>query len=113
MSPSVSHLRCEYLVDPLGIDETAPRLSWQLGSDRRGACQSAYRVRVANTAECLKQGEGDRWDSGRIESGQSTHVVYSGKPLLSRQACFWNVEVWDETGASVRSTPARWTMGLL
>ena len=27
-------LRCEYLVNPQGIDTTAPRLSWQVASDQ-------------------------------------------------------------------------------
>ena len=34
---AVTRLRCEYLVDPLGLDETSPRLSWELATDRRGA----------------------------------------------------------------------------
>lgn len=51
----VSHLRCEYLVDPLGIDERAPRLSWQLVSEARGARQLAYRVRVASSASLLAE----------------------------------------------------------
>jgi len=109
----VSSLRCEYLSEPLGIDETAPRLSWELASERRGASQTSYRIRVSSTLEELEQGNGDRWDSGRIESRQTAHVVYSGAPLRSRDACFWNVEVWDETNVSSRSEPARWTMGLL
>ena len=29
-------LKCEYRVDPLGIDALKPRLSWILGSRRRG-----------------------------------------------------------------------------
>lgn len=109
----ISSLRCEYLVDPLGIDETSPRLSWLLETSRRGARQVAYRVRVASTPEKLTAGDADRWDSGRVGSAQTAHIVYAGRPLRSRDACHWNVEVWDETGASVRSAPARWTMGLL
>ena len=31
---AVSHLRCEDLLDPLGIDVAKPRLSWTLESDR-------------------------------------------------------------------------------
>ncbi|HVU32587.1 MAG TPA: hypothetical protein VHE61_04085, partial [Opitutaceae bacterium] len=109
----ITHLRCEFLVDPLGIDERHPRLSWELESKRRGARQSAYRVRVASTREKLAAGEGDRWDTGRIEGSQSVHVAYAGSSLVSRDDCHWSVEVWDETGALVRSRPARWTMGLL
>jgi hypothetical protein len=32
----VSKLRCEYLVDPIGIDEVQPRLSWVVASTERG-----------------------------------------------------------------------------
>jgi hypothetical protein len=34
-------------VNPLGIDATAPRLSWAARSDQRGQIQSAYRILVA------------------------------------------------------------------
>ncbi len=109
----VSGLRCEYLVAPLGIDECAPRLSWAIESNRRGARQIAYRVRVAGTPEKLAAGKDDFWDSGRVESNQTTHVVYAGRQLRSRDACHWCVEVWDGTGRVARSKPSLWTMGLL
>ena len=79
----ITNLRCEYLVAPLGIDERTPRLSWQLESERRGARQIAYRVRVASSSVLLARGDGDLWDSGRVESAQTTHVVYTGRPLRS------------------------------
>ncbi len=109
----ITRLRCEYLVDPLGIDEPAPRLAWELESPRRGARQVAYRIRVSSTPEKLAQGVGDRWDSGRVESNRTTQIGYAGAALASRDACHWNVEVTDETGAVTRSDPAVWTMGLL
>jgi alpha-L-rhamnosidase len=106
-------LRCEYLVDPAGLGERAPRLGWQLESARRGARQTAYRVRVASSPEQLAAGAADLWDSGRVEGAQTVHVAYAGRPLRSRDVCHWAVEVWDETGAAVSSAPARWSMGLL
>src|SRR5690348_209220 len=93
----LTRLRCEYLVDPLGIDERSPRLSWEIESDRRGARQVAWRVRVASSLDRLKRGEADRWDSGRVEGNQSAHVVYGGTALRSRDDCHWSVEIWDET----------------
>jgi alpha-L-rhamnosidase len=111
---AVSDLRCEYLVDPLGIRETEPRLSWVLESDARGQVQTAYRILVASTQERLAADEGDLWDSGRIESDRSVHVVYQGAPLESRMTCWWKVRVWDKEGEpSDWSDPAFWTMGLL
>ena len=109
----VASLRCEYLVDPLGLDELHPRLSWVLETDRRGARQVAYRLRVASTAAKLAAGDADRWDSGRVASAATAHISYAGRPLASRDACFWQVEIWDETGAITRSAVAHWTMGLL
>jgi len=32
----VTNLRCEYLNNPLGIEEIHPRLSWRLQSEQRG-----------------------------------------------------------------------------
>jgi alpha-L-rhamnosidase len=108
------HLNCEDLSDPMGIDRTAPRLSWKIESDRRGACQTAYRILVASRPELLDQTEGDLWDSGRVSSGQSNYVPYRGSILFSGEDCWWKVMVWDEAGASSPwSAPARWSMGLL
>ena len=109
----LSHLRCEYLVDPEGLGERLPRLSWTLESARRGARQIGWRVRVASSTELLAGGAADLWDSGRIEGAQTTHVAYAGWPLRSRDVCHWCVGIWDETGAAVLSAPAVWSMGLL
>jgi alpha-L-rhamnosidase len=109
-----SNLRCEYRVDPLGIDETAPRLSWQLSSQRRGQAQTACQVLVARSLETLARDKGDLWDTGRIAGGNSICLVYHGSPLVSRQLCFWKVRVWDKEGKpSPWSQPAFWSMGLL
>ena len=111
---AVTELRCEYLVDPLGIDVARPRLSWQIKDERRGAAQTAYQVLVASTPEKLAADEGDLWDSGRVATEQSIHLIYAGKPLTSHQSCFWKVRVWDQDGrASAFSQPARWSMGIL
>ena len=44
---TVKKLRCEYAVNPLGIDVVKPRLSWVLQSNQRGQKQNAYRILVA------------------------------------------------------------------
>jgi alpha-L-rhamnosidase len=105
-------LRCEYLTHPLGIDEPAPRLTWTCESDRRGDVQTRYRVLVASSPQLLERGEGDLWDSGEVASS-AMQVVYAGKPLASRQVCYWRVRVWDQDGASSAGPIARWEMGLL
>jgi alpha-L-rhamnosidase len=110
---TVGNLRCESLENPLGIDVTQPRLSWQLDSTKRGQKQIAYQILVASSEKNLAKDKGDLWDSGKISSDQSIQVDYAGKPLESRAQCFWKVRVWDKDGKMSESKPALWTMGLL
>ena len=111
---STDRLRCEYLENPLGIDETSPRLSWLVESDERGQKQTAYHILVSTSDEKLALDEGDLWDSGKVSSDRTTQIVYRGTPLVSRTQCRWKVKVWDADGRpSEWSDPARWSMGLL
>ncbi len=110
------YLRCEYRVDPLGIGEENPQLSWELraGTAVRDASQSAYRILAATSAERLSRGEADLWDSGKVISTAVSGIPYGGTPLKSRQRCFWKVQVWDGDGdPSAWSETGTWGMGLL
>lgn len=109
----VADLRCEFLVEPRGIETPAPRLSWQLVSAERNVVQAAYRIEVASSAAQLAAGVADLWDSGRVTSDVSHLVDYAGAPLVSRQIAHWRVTVWTESAEpACRSTPATWEMGL-
>ena len=111
---TVTYLRCEYKVNPLGIDVTEPRLSWIIESSQRAQVQIAYRILVADSKDILERDQGNLWDSSKVESDQSNQIVYKGKPLQSQIRCYWKVRVWDKDGkASSWSKPAFWTMGLL
>jgi alpha-L-rhamnosidase len=108
------NLRCEYLTNPVGIDARQPRFSWVLVNSERGELQSAYQVLVATSSALLNQGKGYQWDSGKIESDDTTQVAYAGRPLESGQTYYWAVRSWDREGrASPYSTPASFGMGLL
>ncbi|MBN1764282.1 MAG: family 78 glycoside hydrolase catalytic domain [Sedimentisphaerales bacterium] len=109
----VTRLRCEYLENPIGIDQVQPRLSWNIEAARRGVRQIARQVRVASSTERLARGDADLWDSGRVEDDRSTHIPYCGVVLTSRISCYWQVRIWDEQGNTSVSEPACWTMGLL
>ena len=108
---SPANLHCALRTNPLGIDDTAPRLSWQLLSDgqARGEVQSAYQIQVGSSA-----GTADLWDSGKVASSQTMDIVYAGQPLTSGQKCFWQVRVYDGNNSALAySAPAQWSMGLL
>jgi len=111
---TATELKCEYRVNPLGIDAEEPRLSWILNSKERGDVQTACQILVSSTIERLTESSADLWNSGKLGSGQSIHVVYKGEALQSKQRYFWKVRVWDKNGRpSPWSDTAWWEMALL
>ncbi len=110
---ALTNLKCEYLTNPLGIDVVRPRLSWQIDSTRRGACQRAFQIVASEVAPAL-QSDPVLWDSGKVNSGQSAHLPYAGSPLRSRQRVHWRLRIWDENEQPTAwSDPAWFEMGLL
>ena len=110
----IVNLRCEYLINPVAIDNKTPLLSWQLKSDKRAKSQSAYRILAASNPSLLNDTSADLWDSGIVNSSQSVSVKYTGEPLTSRQKVYWKVTAWDENDVPTEwSDIASWSMGLL
>ena len=101
-------LRVDNLRTPLGIDDPAPRFSWQLQDPARGAKQTAYEVLVASREELLRQGKADVWDSGRIDSGESLNVRYKGPAIAASTRSFWRVKVWDAAGMPYAESEIGW-----
>ena len=111
---SPADLRCDYAVNPLGVDSPNPRLFWTVESQERGQKQTAWQILVASSPRLLAQDKGDLWDSGKVVSDETIQIPYAGQPLKSSQEVFWKVRVWDvNERASAWSKPAHWTMGLL
>lgn len=110
---TVKNLRCEYKLDPLGIDVANPRFSWELQSADRDELQTSYELRVAESQADLRKGK-LLWSSGKIESDASHEVEYPGPALQSARIYFWQVRVGDNHGhLSEWSETAHWEMGLL
>ncbi|CAN5497105.1 glycoside hydrolase family 78 protein [soil metagenome] len=110
----VAELKCEYLRNPVGIDVKRPRLSWQIESGEHGLTQIAYQIRVARSEAGLAGKETPAWDSGKVSSGESTQIAYSGPEQRSGERVHWQVKVWLSNGEVASSSEsAYWEMGLL
>ena len=108
--PAAKHLLTEYLENPLGIDVTQPRFSWQFEQVTRGATQSAYQIQVADNPF----GEPNVWDSGKVMSAETVNIPLPDKHLASGMRYYWRVKAWDGEGVeSEWSEPAWFEMGLL
>jgi alpha-L-rhamnosidase len=112
----VYDLRCEHIVNPLGIDRETPRFSWKIAcpSGDRGQEQTAYRILIASSPEKLKRDEADIWDSKTVTSGSSHLIPFQGDKLVSGEDYYWKVMIYDsKNNASGWSSTARFSMGLL
>lgn len=106
-------LRCEHRIDPVGIDNSSPILSWKIKSSQRGFVQSAYQVMVAADPVQLINNKGAVWNSGKQLSGNSIQVAYKGKALQPATTYYWKVQVWDQHKKALAwSKVSRFTTGL-
>jgi len=98
--PKVVSLKCEYIVNPLGIDSSHPRFTWQMINPNHGAMQTAYQIKVGKDEESILKGIGEYWDSGKTRS-QDILVKYAGLKLKPWTKYFWTVTIWDNMGNEI------------
>ncbi|MDR0745622.1 MAG: family 78 glycoside hydrolase catalytic domain [Mediterranea sp.] len=115
----VYDLQCEYLTNPLGIDDPyhsdraedfngfSPRVSWKIDSRSETGKQQAYRVVVTNTQKDTV------WDSG-IRQDNRLFCFIPGSAMTSGTAYDWKVGVYDRDLSSCTwSGQAHFSTGLL
>lgn len=113
-SLQVKSLKCEHLIQPIGIDKTFPMLSWQLYSEERNQNQIAYEIMVGTDSLDLVKGKALSWKSGKIKSGESISISYKGKALKSSTRYFWKVRVYDSNNeVSEWSNISWWETGMV
>lgn len=109
-----SGLMCELLEHPekTVIEDSRPEFCWVVNSASGDDCQSAYQILIASDSIKLSRNDGDMWDTGKTQSGESINVEYGGKQLLPETDYFWKVRTWDSNGkVSPYSYPQRFRTG--
>ena len=76
---SLYGLTCEFEANPAGVETTAPRFSWKCNRPERGYVQSAYQIMAYEAGKVI-------WDSGKVKSGNSVLIPYSGQTLKDRRS---------------------------
>lgn len=89
------NLQCEHLINPIGIDASAPRLQWQMYDSREGALQTAYQLFVGTDSLEVSSGRGNVWETGKISDSEML-VSYAGKSLQPFTKYYWTVVLWDK-----------------
>ena len=95
-APQIANPRCEYSVNPIGIDNPQPRFTWHIASDS-AVTQKSCQLQIATTPELLDHAP-DVWQSDILDT-QAMQLVYDGKTALkAHQSYYWKVTVWDTDG---------------
>lgn len=92
-------LLMDLMEKPLGIDSTNPAMSWIVNDPDNNEVQTAYQILVASTRENIDADRGDVWDSGKVESSESSNALYNGPELEPESTYYWKVRTWDKDGA--------------
>ena len=106
----VVNLKCEHLINPIGIDSKNPRFSWQLVSKMNGIAQEAFQIILGT--DSLFTEESQIWDSGKIDLDKN-RTVYNGPVLKPFTRYFWGVQLWDNQGTHSISEISTFETGLM
>jgi alpha-L-rhamnosidase len=83
----LSELKCENLINPLGIDNVTPHFSWKLKGDGWKGGQTYYEIQVASDSILLAQDKADLWNTGKLKSDVSVMVPYIGASAEGGKIC--------------------------
>ncbi len=106
------NLRCEHLVDPLGVDAPQPRFTWMLNDSRYGAMQTAWQIVVDTDSVEVANGKGSMWNSQKMESDK-IFTTYAGKELKPFTRYFWSITVWDKDQRASKPVVASFETGMM
>ena len=101
----ITELTTDALIAPSNIG-ARPFFGWKMKSDRTGAAQTAYRIRVFESGKTV-------WDSGEVSSDRSVGIPYAGPALKSARRYRWQVAVKDDTDAWIAPSECIFETGLL
>lgn len=91
-------LMVDLLTEPLALENANPRFSWIVNDSDNYEIQSSYRILVSTSKDKLKSDTGDIWDTGKVDSSDSSDVKYAGNTLLPDSVYYWKVSTWDKAG---------------
>jgi alpha-L-rhamnosidase len=89
-----TNLKCEYLINPIGIGTTKPRFGWMIQSDKQNVVQTSYELHVSKDRDFKDL----LWNSGMVEADESAHVYYEGPILKSKTRYYFRVRIGDNHG---------------
>ncbi|MBT30666.1 MAG: hypothetical protein CMO01_13485 [Thalassobius sp.] len=102
----VYDLRCEYLKNPVGIDNLHPQFSWKISSQKNHIIQQSFELQIAQTIEDLVSEKSLLLDKQTITS--SNLFTYNSENLKEKTRYYWRVRVTDTNGETSQWSEVNW-----
>ena len=103
----ISRVHIDYQKNPVGIAEM-PQFGWEIVSDKRNVIQKAYTLQISKNPEFTEF----VYDSGRVVSGKSAHLIPESGKLESATKYFVRVKSDDGVDETPWSETAYFITGL-
>ena len=103
----ISRVHIDYQKNPVGISEM-PQFGWEIVSDKRNVIQKAYTLQISKNPEFTEF----VYDSGRVVSGKSAHLIPESGKLESATKYFVRVKADDGGDETPWSETAYFITGL-
>lgn len=108
----VIQLRTEHLQNPVGIDHTTPRFTWQINANSKAVASASYQLIVGTDSTSVADGKGNMWQAGALASGAQLRE-YAGKTLLPFTKYYWKVNIKNDKGGTLSSAIATFETGMM
>jgi hypothetical protein len=91
-------LMVEFIREPEStfILDSKPEFSWILAD--AAISQKGFQIIVSSRKEFIDKNNGDVWDSGLVNSGNSSNISFGGTALKENSKYFWKVRIQDSKG---------------
>ncbi|MES2627873.1 MAG: family 78 glycoside hydrolase catalytic domain [Bacteroidota bacterium] len=93
------HLRCEHLVNPIGVDALQPRLSWKMSA---GIRQTGYEVIIGTDSAAVARSSSVKKIEG---NDQLVTLSVNTKPFTRY---YWKVILWNEKNTRLPASEITW-----
>ena len=93
VSFQIEKIKINNQIEPLGLDEKEPLISWVFTSAQKGMKQAKSQIRVRESRDGSLV-----WDTGRMETDRSIGIHYAGQPLKPETCYIVWVEAEDTQG---------------
>ncbi len=101
---SVVGMQCEYLESPIGIDEPAPRFTWQLKGKWEDTTAIRFQLLMDTNKSTLKKGDKVFWTSGILQDNRQL-LAYDSGMLKPFARYYWQVQVFGQSGKQIAVSP--------